>query len=299
MMNISIIVPTTTVWPRIQRTLEVILPQAQECGGEVYFVVNSVRCLPPDGVESVTGWYENAHLIVVPDADVFTLRATAFAQCIGEIIGILEDHNSVHEDWCKRHIAVYQNRPEIDAVVCAIVNGTAEDILEKANFLLGFSPYLPDGNPKENHRIPMIAGSTLRRSAIKQFPPTSGYVELVTFWDVYSSGATYFDRTNILTHYQRHSLFETISHHFNNGKSNAGYFRRFYGLEKWILRFIFSILSPIITQFHFIAGRHSHIMKQDKNYYSLPYLMVLNVANSLGCVFGLIFGVGKSAHHLD
>lgn len=299
MMNISIIIPTTTRWPRIQRTLDIVLPQTKECGGEVYFIVNSNDCLPPGGVESLPHWYEDAHLIVVPDGDAFTLRAAGYAQCTGEIIGILEDHNSVDNDWCKRHIEIHQKKPEINAVVSAIINGTAETVLEKANFLLGFSAYLPDGNPMDNNRIPMIAGSTIKRSAIKQLPPKPGYVELITFWEIYSSGSSYFDRTTILTHYQRHPLFETISHHFNNGKSNAGYFRRFYDAKNWILKFISSVLMPVTTLFHFIAGRHRHIMKQNKNVYSLPYLLVLSVTNAVGCIFGLIFGAGRSAHYID
>lgn len=298
-ISISVVITSKQPWPTLQEITQAALLQTSDCNGEVILSVASEQCLPPEGIESLKRFHENISAIVLPDADGLTLYAAGMGKAQGEIIAILEDHTMIQPDWCKRHRELYHQRPDIQAIACAVINGTAATLVDQANFLYGFSAYHPLAAPETPCRIPTVAGSSIRRMFIRDFPPQPGYVETTLYWEAYSTGVAFFDRENVVTHYQHRTFFSMLWNHANNGKSNAGFCRRYYTVTQWLLRFLSSLAAPLLSCYRWLSGNNRKNLVVSHSFGALPLLILIQAANAAGCICGLLFGVGNSGRHTD
>lgn len=298
-ISLSVVIVSKYPWPALEKIVNASLIQTKSCGGEVILCVASELCLPPEGIESVENFHKNISVLILPDAGGLTLYAAGIGSARSEIIATLEDHNMIQPDWCKRHIELYRNNADIQAVACAVVNGTAITLVDKANFLLGFSTYHPLAEPSVNCRIPVVAGSSIRRTFIKEFPPEPGYVETVAYWEAFCIGASYFDRNNVIVHYQHRNFLPMLWNHFHNGKSNAGFCRRSYTWQQWFLRLLSSILSPVLSCYRWLSGDNRKNLAINNEMNAVPLIILVQIVTAVGNICGLFFGVGNSGSRTE
>ena len=132
---LSVVLATRSVWPAMSPTLDALVPQASELGAEVLVVDGDGHAfkdqVPPE-----------VRYVSVPGADVFRLRARGLVEARGEIVAFTEDHCVPAPDFCAATLRAHGEDPR-PAVSGAVVNGSPDSTIDRANFLNVHGDNLP------------------------------------------------------------------------------------------------------------------------------------------------------------
>jgi hypothetical protein len=119
----------------------------------------------------------DVRLIAVAGASVFELRARGTAQAGGGIVAWTEDHCRPSADWCERTLLAHARHPEADLIGGAVINGSVDSVIDWANFLCTFAPFLPPLEHPPLGRVPVAANLSLKRRAMPPGDIGPGFIE--------------------------------------------------------------------------------------------------------------------------
>lgn len=209
---LSIVVATGEPWPTIEPCLERILPQAEAVGAEV---------IVADGGGTVAEHLSGVTTVVIPGASVFELRARAAERATGEIVAFTEDHCMAEPDWCERILAAHENAPNLAMIGGAMQNGSTSRLIDWANFLPVFSPFMPPLVGDRGDRVPPPGNISFKREFLP-FPIDPGDLIVGLPRRLHEEGLIGMDETILMAHHQEKGFFGSFVNHFHNGRSTTG-----------------------------------------------------------------------------
>lgn len=210
---LSVLVATVQGWDEMSGCLERLLPQAVATGAEIV-VADAVGIPYP-----LT--HPNLRVVFIAGKSVFELRAAAVGEARGEIVAFTEDHCRVAPDWCEQIIAAHRAHPEAALIGGRVVNGSPHKLIDWANFLLTFSPFLKPSTTPRGTRVPPPANVSYKRDRLPSHPAT-GELEIALPERLQAEGAVVMLDGIEMAHVQTHGFFSTFVHHFDNGRATAG-----------------------------------------------------------------------------
>jgi len=209
---LSIVVATGEPWPTIEPCLERILPQARAVGAEV--IVADAGGTVADHVDGVIS-------VVIPGASVFELRAKAAERATGRIVAFTEDHCMAEPDWCERIITAHENAPNLAMIGGAMENGSTSRLIDWANYLPVFSPFMPPLMGDRGDRVPPPGNISFKKEFLP-IPIDPGELIVGLPGRLHEAGLIGMDETILMSHHQEKGFFGSFVNHFHNGRSTTG-----------------------------------------------------------------------------
>jgi len=286
--SLSVVVPSTHLDPGECEAVAALTPQIDACGGEVVFVDGR-----PDASEPRAS--DRYRHVVVPCADVFELRAVGVSEARGDVVAILEDHTVPRADWCAEVLRAHREHPEA-VVAGAVVNGTAEHAIDRANFYLSHARNLPPLRTTPPDCTPSPANISFKRRALPRDRPPPGWIDYVLVPTLLGSNDLVADDRALVSHDQSLGLRWTIANHFRAGRSVSGLScaRRPEARRQIIdasVRLFPRQLETVLPIMRRREGRR-------RAWADAPAVIVLAASGAIGCLVGCWFGAGKSARRL-
>jgi hypothetical protein len=215
---LTVVIASTHPWPSAQACLEILAPQCRALNAELLVGDSTGEGLPDPLPDSLGG----VRCMVIPGASIFDLRAQCTESARGEIIAWTEDHCRPAEDWCRRILKAHEAQPDAHAIGGAILNGSTGSLMDWANFLCTFAPFMPPLERSRIGRVPAAANISFKRCAIPAGPLAAGRIELTLEAELWSKGKIGFDERILVSHVQSWGFWGTPHAHFHNGRSTTG-----------------------------------------------------------------------------
>jgi hypothetical protein len=293
-MQLSIVLGTTHPWPAAKGCLDALAPQC-EAGRVEVVVADSCGVGLPD--PSPYG-PDRVRRISVPGASIFELRARATDAAAGSIVAWTEDHCQPAPDFCQRILESHGNGQRAELVAGVVTNGAVESLMDWANFLCTFGPFVPPLNPSKIGRVPPAATISFHRAELPPGPLAPGFVELIWERQVWGERKIRYDQRIAVKHIQSYGFWRTPVVHFHNGRSTAGMFAKRSGIFKRLLRMAVCVALPaeiLRTAVRPLLGKPGIPLLR-----SLPLMVMLAISHSAGEFTGLLFGsAGNSPMNLE
>lgn len=273
--------------PAFRKAIALHREALEPIGGEVLIADGS-----EDGLKGVDA------AVRMPGSDVFSLRAAAVARAKGLIIALTEDHVVPVEGWHAEILAAHKRHPEL-AVGGAMLNGSREKMVDRANFLMTFCTFIAPQPHRHAHRVSPPANLSYKREVLDKYELEQGTLEFDVGTDVFRSGQMVLDDNVKVFHIQSHGVRSTHSAHFHNGRTTGAMLPRPPGrrsavreaLRRWSLPF-WLIRTVVGTTWQKPDYRRDLIT-------SWPFVITLAFTHSIGEVVGVLFGAGDSPLHLE
>jgi hypothetical protein len=219
---------------------------------------------------------------------VFELRARAVERARGEIIALTEDHCLVGRDWCQQILHVFSTNPDVMAVTGPVLNGSADRLIDHANFLHSFASCVPPVNRAQRDRCPPPANVAFRRCAIGPGPIPAGRIELEISPRLFREGLFHVHDGITVTHVQSHGFWFTLRAHFDNGRSTTGLHRVPLTRRQLPWNLLLGGLRSMSAE----ARRTREVRS------SIPLMFLLSCCHAAGEVAGIVAGPGSSPTRL-
>ena len=246
----------------------------------------------PDDFESR---YPGVVSIRTPGASVFGLRGEALRRARGEIVLITEDHCEVPPDWCRALLDTLAAYPNAAAAGGAVENGSTDNMIDWASYLVAHAPMMPPIQGGPARRISLQAGMALRRRALPKSIPPRGFMETVYVPRLARNGELLVGNAGIVVrHKESAGSWRTFAVHFHNGRSIAGFRRPDLGPGALALRIASTLILPAYlllrsTAAVFRKGRHRGLLIA-----SLPLMAPMAMCHAAGELVGYLTGEGRS-----
>lgn len=215
---ISVVFATRQPSAHVGSHLQTIEEQVRAVGGEVVVVDGCGQALPGEP-DDVLSWVKS------PGSDVYELRALGAARARGDVVAYTEDHCAVAPDWCERILRAHRERPDVEMIAGAVVNGSEERVIDRANFLMVHAANLPPLRDTPDDWVPSSANVSFKRAVMPDRVPEPGWVEYVLTAELIHSGRVVLDDRIRVTHVQSYGVFGTVMNHYHAARSVAGLLR--------------------------------------------------------------------------
>ena len=213
---LSVVIPARDGMAELDPVLEALLPEAGASGTEV-LIVGDVDGPRDGGV---------LRLIPVSEPDILVLRRHGLALARGEVVAMGEDHAVPRPGWCEAVIRAHSERPDADAVVGCLANGTDETVAGRANFLAFASPWQPPMATLPGGRPPPSSVLSLKRSVLRGIEGEApGWFEADLLPALFEEGRMVADDRIVVDHFQDHGSIWSIRNSFHSARSSYGYAR--------------------------------------------------------------------------
>lgn len=293
--SLSVVVATTLPWPGSKTCLDRLCPQIRALDAEIILADSSGSGLP----SSVPEPYADVQWLNAPGVSVFELRARATAVARGDIIAWTEDHCVPASDWCERILAAHAEQPKASAIGGAVVNGSTTCLIDWANFLVTFGPFLPPVETRKIRRAPPAANVSFKRRAIPVGKLESGWVELVLGPRLFVDGMVAIDPRIQVAHVQSHGLLGTFVTHFHNGRSTTGLISPKMSASRRMARLLLYLGMPAAVLHASLAPLWNRPRFRGRVFASLPFMAMLACCHSAGSMLALLVnGPGRSPERL-
>jgi hypothetical protein len=243
--------------------------------------------------------YPEVRWLKAPGASVFSLRGLAMTQARGEIIAVTEDHCVVTPHWCACIINAHQKHPEAAAIGGIVENGATIRLIDWANFLCIFAPFLKPLRNGESKHISLQANVSYKRRVLPNCISSLGIMEMLFNQMLYERGELLIaDDRLVVYHVQSHGFFGTFAAHFHNGRSIAGY--RLPGMSwwAWLLRLGSCMILPAWLLWRVYRALFVKRRLLGRAFACLPLLSGIACSHAAGEFIGYLAGPGTSPQHL-
>lgn len=296
------LIATIRGWPAAREALVRIVPQAAGVGGEVIVADGSGRPAPSaDELAQLGAPAATVRWLSRPRESVFQLRRHGYRTSRGDVVAITEDHVFVLDGWLDAHLAVHAEYPQAGAVGGAVLNGTDENLVDWAAFMLTQGPYMPPLRNGVAERISGPANVSYKRRVLERLSSGGdegvGVIDFLELPRALESEALVAHDSARVLHHQSQGLLGTSLAEFDNGRTIAGYRRRQMARGDWI-RLLVAPVLPIyrsIRALRIVAGREHPpgiIVR------ALPIHVWFQYCAMAGEVLGYLFGPGGSPRRL-
>jgi hypothetical protein len=294
-LPLSVVLGTTQPWPELAASLETVIPEAREIGGEVIVVDNNGRGLPENFAD------DNPEVVWITErgASIFRMRSVGMSIARGEVIALTEDHCLPSPGWCKEHLRAHTEHPDAAAVGGPVGNGATGKLSAWGSFLLNHAEYMEPIASGERAAIDR-ANISYKRWAVPSVPSDLGVAEPFIDEGLRKAGEKFVMTTEApVTHDQSFGLRDTLSIHFHSGRSTAG-LRLLGGMGRGerIRRTITSMLlgpAMIAATTRRVARKRPRSLRALA---SLPMVLAIACTISAGLVLGYLTGPGGSTRHI-
>jgi hypothetical protein len=273
--------------PELRSCIAVLEPQLERAGGEMLVVDGS----PGGELAAIAA-------TALPGGDVFALRAAGARIARGRVVAFTEDHCTPADDWCERLLAVHDRHPHTVGVGGAIVNGATTTLMDWANFLAVFAPFLPPLRSTGGRAFP-VANVSVKREVLDEHELPPGRLELEIVPHLHRVGHMVLAPDVQVAHVQSHGRWRTLLAHFDNGRASASLPRRSPPLRERLTRTGHALLLPLRLLPATIARGLRHRPSRVPTLVTAPLVAGLFACHSAGEVTGLIAGPGRSPARVD
>jgi len=287
---LSVVVPTTDSGPTLHRCVAGLLAQARPIGAEIIVADASARTPPAERPPDVQ-WIER------PGASVFKLRAAGVAAARGEIVALTEDHCIVAPDWCVRLLEAHSRYPSVPCIGGAVENGSKDALIDEANFLLTFSPFLPGTPALAPDRSFGISNVSFKRGALSSHASAAGWIETALLPQLHVQGAVLVDDIRV-THVQSHGFLRTFVVHFHNGRSTSGILAQWLPSGVYRARLRRCPGLPLTLTRQTLRNGWTRQVPRTTVAATAPFVFLLAFCHALGELVGLVAGPGASPTRL-
>lgn len=284
---LSVVLAAVHEDPSFHEAIELHTRALEPIGGEV-LVADGTE----DGLEGVDP------VVHMPGSDVFSLRAAAVVKAQGRIIALTEDHVVPESGWHEAVLEAHARHPEL-AVGGAVLNGSREKLIDRANFLMTFGTFLPPQPLRHPHRVSPPANLSYKREVLSRYEIGQGTLEFDIGTDVFRSGQMVLDDEVRVAHIQSHGIRSTHSAHFHNGRTTGALMPRPIGLRGRMRHALRRVKLPVWLVRTVVFESWSKPGYRRDLVTSLPFVFSLAVAHSVGEATGVLFGPGDSPMHLE
>ena len=291
--SLSVVLPTRDPWPMIAPVIDVLGPALRAIGGELVIV---------DGTPDASGVDLDA--IPLPSAlgrgvrvgtpDVFELRAVGLAEASGDVVAVIEDHCVPATDFVSMILRAHEEHPQ-QLVAGAVVNGSEERAIDRANFLAVHARNLPPRSSEPPAGwIPSPSNVSYKRSALPRSKPTRGWIETVLNVRMLFDGNVALDDRVLVRHIQCRGVLGTFQNHFHAGRSMGGLGRDAVGPRRDQLRWGLRLTPTIpLALTRPVWGRRSAAGSREAMKAS-AIVLALGCADAIGFLTGVVGGPGRS-----
>jgi hypothetical protein len=290
-VQLSVVIATSHPWPNSQECLEILLPQIAGIEAEILLADSSGIGLP----EPVPEHLKSVRWIKAPGASVFHLRAIGTSAATGTIIAWTEDHCRPAADWCEKILVAHSEHPELAAIGGSVENGSTTTIVDWANFLTTFAPFIAPIDFAKTDRVPPPANISFKRRAIPAGEIAAGEIEFVIKPRLHKERSIGVDDRIVVWHIQSRGFFESAFSHFHNGRSTSGLTASQLSKEsrRQRLGHCFRLPKAIVRNVtEPLAGKTSveeHLRR------ALPAIRLLAICHAAGEFWGLVFRTAGSS----
>ncbi len=284
--SISVVFATRHQWQETASFLDRIEVQVRAVGGEL-LVVDGGGAMPSEPDDAVS-------CIRSPGSDVYQLRALGAARARGEIVAYTEDHCMVAPDWCEQILRAHHDHPDAAMIAGAVLNGSEERTMDRANFLMVHAPNLPPLREVPTDWVPSSANVSFKHAALPDRVPDPGWVEYVLTAELIRSGRVAMSDRIRVSHVQSYGIVGTTVNHYHAAPSVAGHHRQ---LRPTMGRRMFARAA---LTYPFDASRRTlRVARQKPAYASGVWWMVapmllLACSATVGLLTGTVAGPGVS-----
>ncbi len=286
---LSVLVGTRDGWPAITPSIEAVIDQVRDVGGEL-IVVDSSGGDAPDLGPSVR-WLPRPTCMTV-----FQLREVAYKESRGEIVASTEDHCRVMPGWCRRILDVARRASGGCGIGGALENGTTDNLMDWAAFIVTQAPALaplPSGAVK---RTTGAANVSMKRRAVERLPSHDGFgtIELFDIAEVARDGETLLqDDSLVVTHYQSMGFRGTSSVEFHNGRTLGGFRRQYMDRRDWA-RVATAGVLPLYRSARMLSVASRKRMPRRSLVAAIPWVVWFEYCTGAGQLLGYASGPGDS-----
>ena len=142
---ISVVIPTRVGWPAMRISVDAVLPQIREHGGQLIIADASGRPAPEWADQPWITWLHR------PGAVSVDLRQAAYHQATAPLIAITEDHCAPAANWVGQVITEHKRLPEAAAIFGIVDNGSREHAIDWALYGVGYLPWAPPQPSRGEH----------------------------------------------------------------------------------------------------------------------------------------------------
>ncbi|MEO8130595.1 MAG: glycosyltransferase [Bryobacteraceae bacterium] len=296
-MNIpfSVIIATTHAWPELKMTLDSLWPQLQSLGGELIIGDGDGRGIPTDFVTQFPG----AVCVTMPGASIFALRSACIQRSRGDIVFLTEDHCVLSENWCAGLLESHRKYPCAAVISGSIENGSADKLMDWANFFIAHGPMMGPVKEGESRHISLSAAAFKRSALPREFPP-EGVMEMLYLMELSRQGGKLFNNNKVsVAHVQSFGFWNTFAVHYHNGRSIAGFRKRSAGPWSRLLRIGSCAILPV-----FLLARSGYGVLRKRRFVSqfllaFPLMAALATCHAAGELMGYLAGPGNSPAKLS
>ena len=289
--QLSIVVPTRVGWPRMRRSVDAVLPQLEAAHAEL--IVADASGLPAPDFASAS----NIHWLHLPGLPSHGLRQHGYKAAHAPIVAITEDHCAPAPDWAVNILAEHAKAPDAAGIFGLVDNGTRDKAVDWALYSVGYLPWAPP-TPLA-YGTPGHANLSFKSWILARLPPKGDQVlEFRYLAAVREAGyevlAT--DRT-LVTHFQSAGLLPTAKLVFHNGRMIAGLRRETMSGRDWLRAAAPGPLA-IFRTMRTARLAHSKPQIEAEVRRSLPIILLLHLAHTIGEGVGYLGGPGQSGQQL-
>ena len=270
----------------LARCLAALRPQREDVGaGEAHREPGRVRTAGRSvGDEQLT-------------ADRLQLRAQAAAQARGRVIAFTEDHCVPAGDWCAAILRAHDEHPHVAAIGGAVVNASDERLVDRANFLVTFGPFLPPLPQRHRRRPVPPANVSIKHESLAEYDLTPGLLELEIVPHMHRVGHLLLDDRIRVAHVQSHGAAGTPAMHFHNGRVTTSIPPRDRPPAEVLRRVARSLTLPARLGAE-LAGELARRPGRRRSLAAAPWIAALLVSHAAGEVAGSLRGPGTSPERL-
>ena len=290
---LTVIVATRQGWPMVAPCIESLDDQVREVGGELLVLDASGHDYPDLGPH--VRWLTQS-----PSMSVFQLRSVGYDESRGDIVAMTEDHCRPTPGWCRRILEIHAEHPEAAAIGGALENGTPDNLIDWAAFVVTQAPFVA---PLPNGPVSRTTGASnvsLKRRAVERLPshPEFGTIELFDMGEVVAEGEVlYQDDSLVVLHDQSMGIIGTSSVEFHNGRTIGGFRRSVMDGRDW-LRVATAGVLPVYRSARAIRQASRKRVPRRSLFGAVPLIFWLEYCTSAGELLGYATGPGDSPKRL-
>lgn len=293
--RLSVVIATGKPWPEVRSCLDSLRDQARALDVEILLVDGDGEALPEAAVRT----YPNVRRLRQPGASVFALRAWGLSEAAGDIIAVTEDHCRVPPDWCQEILRAHGEHPDAAAIGGAVENAATDRLMDRANFALVFSPFLPPIRDGESEEIALQANISYKRRVIPADMGRLGMMEFLFNRQLRERGEVLVADGRIVVHHdQSHGFLGTLAMHFHNGRSIAGFRLPDLSGPGRVARVLSTALLPPFLFYRTLGNLARKRRLTGGVLASVPLLAALVVCHAAGELVGYLTGPGGSPRHI-
>ena len=289
--QLSIVIPTRVGWPRMRRSLDAVLPQLEAAHAEL--IVADASGLPVPEFASAS----NIRWLRLPGLPAHGLRQHGYRQARGAIVAITEDHCEPAADWAASILAEHARAPNAAGIFGLVDNGSRDKAVDWALYSVGYLAWAPPAPVARG--TPGHANLSFKSWIFGHLPPEGDQVLEFRYVGAlraagYEVLAT--DQT-LVTHFQSAGLLPTAKLVFHNGRMIAGLRRGTMAGRDWLRATAPGPLALFRTVRTARLAQSKPQIEADV-LRSLPIILLLHLAHTIGEGVGYLGGPGQSGQQL-